>query len=45
MNIPFFSRTTDTFVNLIWFEGWLMPTGMVANKSCMYEKEAVDGVK
>lgn len=23
-NLPFFNRTTDTFVNLIWFDGWLI---------------------
>ena len=24
VNMPFFKRTTDTFVNLIWLEGWLI---------------------
>jgi hypothetical protein len=47
INVPFFNRTTDTFVNLIWFEGWLMPTGMVATKACNVctNKSKIDRIK
>lgn len=23
-DVPFFNRTTDTLVNLIWLDGWLI---------------------
>ena len=30
VKVPFFMRTSDTLVSLIWLDGVLIPTGMVA---------------
>jgi hypothetical protein len=30
-HLPFFMRTSDTFVSLIWFDGVLIPTGILRN--------------
>lgn len=33
---PFFMRTSETLVSLIWFDGWNTPTGILADYGGRY---------
>lgn len=34
--VPFFMRTSETLVSLIWFDGWNTPTGILADYGGRY---------